>query len=101
MRDRQLCYAGWTTSLRRTYERGNERLLVLCFTVSPPAISIFLGGLCCVWVLLGVLVLLFVFVCFPRFRDQSSSHSKLNDRLSCHGAHGMGGKKKLYKDGPL
>ncbi len=39
-------------------------------------------------------VLLGVFVCFLRFRDQSSSHAKLNDRLSCHGAHGMGEKKK-------
>ena len=43
-------------------------------------------GLCC---FLG-LVLLF---CFPRFRDHSSSFAKSNDRLSCHGAHGMGEKK--------
>ena len=44
----------------------------------------FFGGFVLLW------VFLFAFVCFPRFRDQSSSHAKLNDRLSCHGAHGMG-----------
>ena len=53
----------------------------------------FLGVLCgfCLfgWVFLFGLCLF----CFPRFRDQSSSLTKLNDRLSCHGAHGMGGKK--------
>ena len=32
-------------------------------------------------------------VCFPRFRDQYCSLTKLNDHLSCHGAHGMGEKK--------
>ena len=53
----------------------------------------FLGGF--VWVLFVWLGVLFgwCLFCFPRFRDQSSSLTKLNDRLRCHGAHGMGEKK--------
>ena len=43
MRGRILCDAGWTTSLKRTSERGIESTLVRCFTLSPPAISNFLG----------------------------------------------------------
>ena len=42
------------------------------------------------WLWVLCFVLLF---CFPRFRDLSSSFAKSNDRLSCHGAHGMGEKK--------
>ena len=52
----------------------------------------FLGGLCC----LGVVGFLFALFYFPRFRDQSSSYAKLNDRLSCHGAHGMGEKTRPH-----
>ena len=61
------------------------------FTVSPPAISNFFWG--------GLFWFVFVWVwwlclfCFPRFRDPPGSFTQLNDRLSCHGAHGMGGKK--------
>ena len=65
------------------------------FTCSD--LETFLG--CLVWLLFWVvcccvlgLVLLF---CFPRFRDLSSSFAKSNDRLSCHGAHGMGEKKTM------
>ena len=32
---------------------------------------------------------------FPRFRGQSGSYAKLNDRLSCHSARDMGEKKKV------
>ena len=60
------------------------------FTVSPPAISNFSWGFCCVVCVFWVLFVLFVL--FPRLRDQPSSFTQLNDRLSCHGAHGMGEK---------
>ena len=35
--------------------------------------------------------------CFPRLRDLSSSFAKSNDRRSCHDAHGMEGKKKVFR----
>ena len=47
-----------------------------------PVILDFRVGLCCCLFL-------------PRFRDLSSSFAKSNDRRSCHGAHGMGGKKSF------
>ena len=66
------------------------------FTVSPASISKcfwalvlclsgFLFGLCWGWCLSW----------FPRFRDQFSSFANTNDRRSCHGVHGMGGKKSI------
>ena len=79
------------------HERGNERRSVSRFIASPPSISIFvLGVLVCfvglgVWGLVALLVL-----CFPRLRDQRSSFTQLNDRPSCHGAHGTGEKKKGF-----
>ena len=87
-----LCYARWTTWLRRTNERGNERLLVPCFTVSPPSISIFFWvlGFVCVLCLLGLCLVLFLLSTMSRSFQLSTS---LNDRLGCHGAHGMGEKK--------
>ena len=55
---------------------------------------IFFGGFCVGFVCLVGFLFGWCLFCFPRFRDQSSSLTKLNDRLSCHGAHGTGGKKK-------
>ena len=81
--------------LRRTHERGFERCIRLRFTVSPPAISnFFWGGFCGLFVF--VFFVWFWLLClfwFPRLRDPPSSFTQLNDRLSCHGAHGMGEKK--------
>ena len=68
----------------------------LRLTVSPASISNFFVW---VFVFFGVWCFLFgclfALFCFPFFRDQSSRYAKLNDRLSCHGAHGMGEKKLL------
>ena len=52
----------------------------------------FFWGVLFVWLFLWVVGFCLVF-CFPRFRDLSSCFAKLDDRLSCHGAHGMGEKK--------
>ena len=53
---------------------------------------------CLVGVFLFVCLFGWVLVLFgllpSTFRDLSSSFAKLNDRLSCHGAHGMGEKKR-------
>ena len=59
---------------------------LFCCLVS---LSVFVCLLVCVCLFVCLFVCL---VCFPRSRDQSSSLAKLNDRLSCHGAHGMGEK---------
>ena len=52
------------------------------FTVSPPAISNFFVFFAFCLFVFGW-VRLFCLVCFPRFRDQPSSLTPLNDRLSC------------------
>ena len=53
-------------------------------------LDLFWGVVCLlVWVLGGFAC----FVLLSTYRDQSSSYAKLNDRLSCYGAHGMGEKK--------
>ena len=79
MRDRILCDAGWTTSLKRTSERGIESTWS---DVSPShrrRSRTFLGGLFCLClcflVVLGFCVgglVLFLFLVSPRSRDHSS-----------------------------
>ena len=84
-----LCYRG-----EHLREAMREATLPTFHHFTCGDLETFLGflvlGVCLLGCFLGLLLL-----CLPRFRDHSSSFAKSNDRLSCHGAHGMGEKKHL------